>query len=142
MQATYIEVRAEVLYWEDAIVNGIEDETGTLIPLRDGKFWVPVIRLADGIVMDWPQGVTADVNFKVCDQCECWLLDDERKRVAKWCFPYVPDSFLCHGDKGYGDYIIFKVAADGRIEDWKMPVIIPAMWLACVANNPVKPTQQ
>ena len=82
MQATYIEVRAGVRYWEYATINGTTDTDGTLTQLRKGDNWEPVIRLADGMVMDWPQGTTGDVHFKVCDAGEYWLLDDERKRIA------------------------------------------------------------
>jgi hypothetical protein len=123
MKAIYIEVSAEVRYWEDATVNGAEDNEGALIPCREARYWTPTIRLADGLVMDWPQGTTADIHYKVCDAGEYWLLDDERERVAKWSGFYVPDDFLCHGDNGYGDYIIFKVGADGLIEKYSAPEI-------------------
>jgi hypothetical protein len=123
MNAIYIELSAAVRYWEDAIVNGVEDTDGTLIPHRKGQSWVPVICLADGLVMDWPQGTTADVHYKVCDAGQYWLQDADRKRVAKWEGFYVPNDFLCHGDTGYGDYIIFKVGADGLIEKWRKPAI-------------------
>ena len=118
----YIEVSAAVRYWEDATVNGVEDNGGDLIPHKQGSYWVPVIRLADGVVMDWPAGTTADIHYKVCDAGEYWLLDEERKRVAKWAGFYVPDEFLSHGG-GYGDYIILKVGADGAIDGWKNPAI-------------------
>ena len=124
MQATYLEVCAQVRYWEDATVNGAEDTDGTLIPARVNESWRPVIRLADGLVMDWPQGTTADIHYKVCDAGEYWLLDDERKRVAKWAGFYVPGDFLCHGDKGYGDYIIFKVDGAGQIGKWSTPEVV------------------
>lgn len=124
----YIEVRAEVRHWEDATVNGVEDSDGSLVPLRDGDLWAPVIRLCDGAVMDWPAGVEADVHYKVCDQGEYWLLDEARNRTAKWASDYVPDEFLCHGDHGYGDYIIFRVGADGKIERWRTPGIDPSEW--------------
>lgn len=120
-KAKYLEASAEVRYWEDATVNGVQDADGTLIPLRNGDCWVPLIRLVDGLVMDWPQGTTADIHYKVCDAGEYWLLDDERKRVAKWAGFYVPDKFLCHGNKGFGDYIIFKVGTDGLIENYRAP---------------------
>lgn len=123
MQATYIEVDAEVLYWEDASLNGQEDTYGTLMPFRFGDKWCPVIRLADGWIVDWPEGTTADVHFKVCDAGEYWLLDDERKRVAKWSGFHVPDDFLCPGESGYGDYIILKVGADGQILKWRTPTV-------------------
>ncbi len=119
-QAKYIEVEAEVRYWEDAIINGQEDTDGTLIPFRFGNKWCPVIRLSDGWIVNWPEGTTADIHFKVCDQGEYWIASDNG-RTAKWCGAYVPDDFLCHGDTGYGDYIIFKVDANGRIEKWRAP---------------------
>ena len=57
--AVYIEVSAEVMYWEDATINGVDDERGDLVPCRNGKLWEPTIRLADGVVMEWPAGIVA-----------------------------------------------------------------------------------
>lgn len=132
MRAIYIEVEAEVRYWEGASVNGHEDTDGTLIPFRLGNKWCPVIRLEDGWIVNWPECTTADVHYKVCDQGEYWLAD-ENGRVAKWIGDYVPDEFLCHGDSGYGDYIILKVATDGKIEGWHQPVVEDDSWSACVS---------
>lgn len=125
---TYIEVEAEVRYWEDTTVNGIEDIDGTLIPLRYGKLWKPVIRLTDGKIRNWPHGTTADIHYKVCDQGEYWILDKEGRRIMKYNGAYVPDKFLCHGDHGYGDYIIFNVGRDGKIVDWRVPEVNRDMW--------------
>lgn len=121
--AEYIEVSAGVRYWEDASVNGVDDDNGTLVPFRNGDSWCPVIRLSDGRVMDWPDGMTASIHYKVCDAGEYWLLDSDRQRVAKWGGYYVPDKFLCHGDNGYGDYIILKISASGVIDKWRNPEI-------------------
>lgn len=123
MNAAYIEVDAGVRYWEDAIINGVEDADGSLTPLRKGDRWCPVIRLDDGVVMDWPTGTVADIHFKVCDDGEYWLLDAERKRIAKWTGFYVPDDFLCRGDTGYGDYIILTIGPDGCIAKWEPTAI-------------------
>ena len=133
IQANYIELSAGVRYWEDATVNGTDDTDGTLVPSRVDKNWCPVIRLTDGLVMDWPQGTTADIHYKVCDAGEYWLQDADRKRVAKWAGFYVPNDFLCHGDNGYGDYIIFKVGAEGLIEEWETPEI--RMVCPCVEDD-------
>jgi hypothetical protein len=119
----YIEVSAEVRYWEDATVNGVEDTDGGLIPFKQGALWRPTIRLSDGAVMDWPVGTVADVHYKVADQGEYWLLGAGAQRVAKWAGYYVPDAFLCHGDTGYGDYIILKINAEGVIQNWTAPDI-------------------
>jgi hypothetical protein len=120
--ARYIEVNAGVRYWEDATVNGKEDTNGE-IPFRVGNDWKPVIELATGQIIGWPEGTEADVHYKVCDDGEYWLLDENKKRIAKWASYYVPDRILCIGDRGYGDYIIFKVGSDGKIIDWKQPAI-------------------
>lgn len=125
--ATHIEVSAEVRYWEDATVNGVEDEDGSLIPGKNGDLWQVKINLADGYVEDWPAGTTAEIHYKVCDAGEYWLLDGEGNRIA-YREGYVPGAFLCHGDNGYGDYIILKVGGDGMIADYRVPEIDPEEW--------------
>lgn len=126
----YLQVLADVRYWEDATVNGQKDTDGSLIPLKSGKTWMPVINLETGVIQDWPKGATADVHYKVCDAGEYKLLDAERKEIAKWSGYYVPDDLLCPNEDGWGDYIIMKIDADGKIEgrngaldgdDWVAP---------------------
>ncbi len=127
--ATHIHVEAEPRYWEDASVNGAnEDDDAPTIPLREGKLWVPRIRLADGKIEGWPEGTTANVHYKVCDQGEYWLADEAGERIAKWRGYYVPDEFLCHGDDGFGDYIILTICADGVIQNWTTPEISDQDW--------------
>lgn len=121
MSAVYLEVAADVRYWDDATINGVVDEAGTLTPCKNGSSWCPVIRLADGVVMGWPAGTVADIHFKVCDAGQYWLLDADKTRIATWGGYYVPDDFLCPGANGYGDYIILKIDADGAIKNWSLP---------------------
>lgn len=128
IEAAFLEVVAEPRYWEDADVNGVEDGGGSRMPLRRGAHWCPVIRLADGRVMDWPADTTATVHYKVCDQGTYWLQDAAGRRIARWRGHYVPDRFLCHGERGYGDYIIFDVREDGKIRGWRIPNIAPDDW--------------
>lgn len=121
-------VSAEVRYWEDAEINGVIDtEDGQKIPLKKGNLWKPVIDLQTGRVIDWPQGTTADIHYKVCDQGEYWLEDADGKRL-KWKGSYVPNDLLAIGDNGYGDYIILKISAEGIIEGWKAPSVDLAEW--------------
>lgn len=127
--AVYIEVEAGVRYWEDTTVNDIEDEDGTLIPFRKGGAWCPTIDLQTGKVLNWPAGTTANVHYKVCDDGRYWLLDRDFVRIAER-EGYVPGDFLCHGDNGYGDYIIMVIGADGRIADYERPSIIADEWKA------------
>jgi len=123
----FLEVSAKVRYWEDAHVNGDRDIDGTMIPFRNGESWAPTIRLNDGKVMDWPEGMTARVYYKVCDEGEYWLRSASR-RLFKCRDYYVPDPYLCHGDRGFGDYIILNIGPDGIIKDWREPRFEPDYW--------------
>jgi hypothetical protein len=127
-------VDARVRYWEDAVVNCYEDVAGSLIPCREGNSWKPSIELATGKILGWPMGTTADIHYKVCDDGDYWLADSEGNKLYKWAGDYVPDRLLCVGDSGYGDYIILKVRADGRIADWVMPLFDTGEWVRLVAE--------
>lgn len=126
-QAKYIEVYAGVRYWEDALLNGKQDEEGN-IPLRNDRYWAPTIELATGRILDWPEGTEADIHYKVCDDGKYWLLDESRNRIAEWKGSYVPNSILCVGDDGYGDYIILTVEGDGKILAWEPPALDEKRW--------------
>lgn len=112
-----LQVNAGVRYWEDATINGVSDEEGTLTPCKDGDLWSPVINVETGIIENWPQGTTANIHFKVCDQCSVSLLD-ENNEIVKGFEGYVPKT-LCPKDEGYGDYIIMDINENGQIQDWK-----------------------
>ena len=126
--ASHLHVEAEPRYWEDATVNGVEDEDGSLIPFRDGDLWSFRIELATGKVCNWPEGVTARIHYKVCDAGHYWLAHENGTRLARWSGHYVPGQFLCHGDQGYGDYIILTIDGDGQIASYDRPRIEPEDW--------------
>lgn len=125
--ARYLRVRAEVRYWEDARLNGVEDTEGK-IPMRSGECWLPIIDLRTGAVLEWPVGITAKVHYKVCDAGEYWLLNEKRQRIAKWKGYYVPDALLCIDSAGHGDYIILTIGADGFIVNWRFNGLDPDQW--------------
>jgi hypothetical protein len=127
MDAVYLEVDAGVRYPEDTLVNGQEDDSGARMPFLVNGRWRLRIRLDDGVVMDWPPTLSAEVHYKVADDGEYWLQNADSVRVAKWSGYYVPDAFLCHGDQGFGDYIILNIDG-GRIRDYRRPVVSPAEW--------------
>ena len=108
-----LKVDAEVRYWEDGTVNGIDDDDGTLIPCRIGDAWCPIIDLATGKIEGWPENTIASIHYKVCDAGVYTLLDADGNEV---CVKdgYVPDIMAPDG-KGYGDYIIMQVGPDGAI---------------------------
>jgi hypothetical protein len=124
----YLIVEAGVRYWEDAEVNGVEDAEGDLIPFRSGGLWRPVIDLQEGRILNWPEGTTASIHYKVCDAGEYWLSPDGVEKLQQYRNFYVPDEFLCHGDDGYGDYIIMDVDSSGKIANWEPPHQDPDKW--------------
>lgn len=124
----FLIVDAGVRYFEDAEINGVADEQGTLTPFKDGDRWKPVIDLEAGAFVNWPAGMIADIHFKVCDDGEYWLSTDGETKGPKWNGYYVPNDFLCHGDEGYGDYIIMKVDGEGKIIGYRAPNIDLDEW--------------
>jgi len=114
-----LHVRAGVRYWEDATVDGVEDVDGKLIPCRviDEDDWLPVIDIETGKIINWDLGKTADIHYKVCDDGDYYLLDENDEKVIH-LEGYVPAT-LCPEESGYGDYIIMKVDAEGFINNWK-----------------------
>ena len=79
--------------------------------------WCPVIDIETGKILNWEQGKTGNVYYKVCDDGNYKLLDENDNIVVdKNC--YVPD-FLAIDDSGYGDYIIMTIDENGNIQRWK-----------------------
>jgi hypothetical protein len=117
MDVRFLRASCDVPYWEDAEVDGVIDEQGDLIPCRNGNLWEPIIDFDTGVIVNWEQGKTASIHYKVCDAGVYTLLDGNMNPV-KQIDGYVPKA-MCPGDEGYGDYVIMEVDAAGRIADWK-----------------------
>lgn len=111
----YLFVEAGVRYWEDATIDGIQDEDGN-IPCRDGDCWKPLININTGKIINWTQGVRANIHYKVCDNGTYKLLDANMELIKK-IRDYVP-KMLSPKEEGWGDYIIMDIDADGQIQDW------------------------
>ena len=114
---------AGVRYWEDGKLNGVRDENEhpkmpCAIPDgKDGYIWKPVIDIKTGEVKNWELGITADIHYKVCDECGISVLDNDGHCVKEYC-GYVPE-ILCCGCENDGDYIIMHIDAFGKIDGWK-----------------------
>jgi hypothetical protein len=108
-------VNAHVRYWEDASINGVADEDGTLTPCREGDLWCPEIDIDTGVILNWPKGTTADIHFKVCDGGSYYLKDAEGNIVLKREDDYVPNQLI---PGSYGDYIEMTIDVNGKIADW------------------------
>jgi len=114
-------VSAGVRYWEDAVINGIEmgeSWDGEGVPCKEGDLWKPIIEIETGKILNWEPGKTADIHFKVCDQCSWFFLDSEGEKYGEQTNEYV-HPVLCPEKSGYGDYIIMRVDAEGMIRGWK-----------------------
>lgn len=111
-------VKAGVRYWDDSVVNGKKDtEEGDNIPCKKGDLWCPEIDIDTGKILNWKQGVSAEIHYKVADCCG-WELRDETGSVLMIAEDgYVPDT-LSPKEAGYGDYIIMDIDENGQIADW------------------------
>lgn len=130
----YVCADLNVRYWEDGDINGEEDisyeeqEKGEKprMPLAeenpDARYlsnkyhWVIKIDIETGNVVGWPNGVRADVHYKVCDEGTYWLEDVDGNEIHK-IDDYVPELFDFCNDS-YGDYVIMTINEEGHIEEW------------------------
>lgn len=118
MEIQKIKVKAQIRYWEDTKVNGIDDtENGDNIPCKDGELWCPIIDAGTGIIENWEIGKTAKVHYKVSDCCGWELLDKNGAVIQSQDDGYVPET-LCSAERGYGDYIIMNINENGLIDKW------------------------
>ncbi len=122
IEIKFLSVIAGVRYWEDATVNGVEDETGELIPCRVDDAWCPEIDIDNGVIINWAKGTIADIHYKICDDGTYILKDADFNEVARK-EGYVPDT-MCPEGEGYGDYIIMKVDENGKISKWNPKINI------------------
>lgn len=137
-EAKFLKVDAGVRYWQDTDVNGkpdidLHEREGVGKPIipcavqikkepesciySDHYRWRPLIDIETGKVVNWEQGMTASIHYKVCDDFSCDILD-ENKNVVTSYEGYVP-SVMCPKEDGYGDYIIMDIDENGFIQGWK-----------------------
>lgn len=114
-------------YWEDSEVNGVEDDAeNPKMPCvesvehfyhkRKELAWCPIIDLDLGLIMNWPQGETASIHYKSCDENVIRIIDADGNVVKEYC-GYVP-QFLYPKENGYGDYVIMDIDQNGYIRDF------------------------
>lgn len=109
-------------YWEDSEINGVEDDAENpkmpCIEKVDGELaWCPVIDLDNGLIMNWPQGTTASIHYKSCDENVIRIFDADCNEVKRY-EGYVP-KFLSPKEDGWGDYVIMDIDQNGYIQNFK-----------------------
>ena len=125
MDATTILVNTYVRYWEDTDVNGQPDDCDVpKIPCAvksdcGDYYWKPIIDIETGQILNWQQGVTAKVFYKVCDEFACKVIEQVAgiTNLIKDYEGYVPD-FMCPSGEPDGDYIVMDINGNGYIQDW------------------------
>ena len=113
----YLQACVGARYWEDAILNGVEDIDKNM-PCIDGDLWKPLINLETGIIENWIIGNTADIHYKSCDQNSFYLLDENKNVIGKIEDDYVINT-MCPNDNGYRDYVIMQIDENGKILNFK-----------------------
>ena len=117
VEVTHLVADMGVRYWEDGCVNDEpDDDDNPQMPLATKDGWKLVIALDTGAIVGWPQGVTAETHYKVCDAGVYALMNGSEVVTRK--DGYVP-SMLAPMGEGYGDYVILSIGADGVIAGWK-----------------------
>ena len=92
----FLQVDADVRYWEDGTVNGENDsDDRPTMPFASANGWRPLIEVDTGAIVGWPGGTTAETHYKVCDAGRYSLLDGDRN-VVFVLDNYVP-SIMCPG---------------------------------------------
>lgn len=128
----------DVRYWNDSKVNGEYDidfyrtkgegcpimPCATQIKVKpntciysDHWRWRPIINIETGRILNWLQGNTASVQYKVCDGFSCSFTDNSGVSILDLDDGYVP-SFMCIGLEPDGDYIVMDIDENGYIKDW------------------------
>lgn len=110
-------------YIQDSSVNDSRDlENDPKMPFVkfDDKvkeyFWEVNIDIDKGQIIDWPQGTTASLHYKVCDEGFYEIFNEKGENLGDFN-GYVP-YIMCPKEPGYGDYIIMDIDENGNIQDW------------------------
>ena len=92
VEVKFLKVDATVRYWQDSDINGTEDcdcEEETNEPqMPCAKYigeqnrtlraydwhWKPIIDIDNGRIINWTDGITASIHYKVCDEFSCDLI--------------------------------------------------------------------
>ncbi len=128
----YIKCSFGVRWWEDTRVNGVYEDADVVsvkipcVEVCENKYykttdhyWCPIIDVESGVIINWKKGVTADTHYKVCDD-GFYVLCDKDMNPIKEVYSYVP-SILDPSRESFGDYVIFNIDENGKIDHWSTP---------------------
>lgn len=98
-----------------------EDDLPEQLTKQDACFWNGTIDVDVGLIVDWPLGISADIEIKVCDSGIYKLIGRDMGPIATIKHNYVPNGIL-PGDSG--DYIHFIINESGYITNWSKDISI------------------
>lgn len=103
--------------WEDGKVNGEDDdEDNPRMPCVENDRWNILIDIKTGKIVNWKQGVSARISYKVVDDGIYTAYDNNMNELYE-LVDYVPD-LMSLDDDGYGDYMNLTINEDGYIDKW------------------------
>ena len=114
----YLIISAVPRYQEDAWVDGVEEPEPPAAPRMPGlingvlELWIDLDLCR---VAYWPEGTTARLHYKVCDDGVYRLLDHDGNPTDTYG-PYVPWLI---SSEGTGDYLKLNIGSDGRVYEYK-----------------------
>ena len=123
IEIKYVKVELPIRYGEEDMPKDFPlryevptDESGY-------DWWKATIEIDTGKILVWPLGKVGKFYIKVYDEGSYFLLDESRNIIAAIEINYVPNRLLPPKD-GYGDYVTFKIQANGVISNWyKNPLL-------------------
>jgi len=132
-----IKCELRVRYPEDSEINGEPDsETDPQMPCMTGTddewYWKPIINVETGQITNWEAGTTAEISYKVCDECGLKIYRNGIKVLDYE--EYVPD-FLYPREAGHGDYVYMDIDEHGIILGWDKTKVLDFIKEQLKTNN-------
>lgn len=99
------------------------------LPCFNGFVFSPIIDLSSGRIVNWANGVSANISEKVLGDGKYYLLNRKKQRVLEYADSYVPNDYAAHGGNGYGDYVFLDIDSNGNIANYKQPKFNRGEWI-------------
>lgn len=130
----FLMLKASVIYWEESKVNAVYDNTaGDNMPCKIGRNWCPHIDIDTGIILNWTQGVKANIQYSVrymdytIQDAQGVIIVSKEKYLGltpKTLRPKaidlgLPPKTLKPETQHYEHFIHMDIDENGQIADWK-----------------------
>jgi hypothetical protein len=117
VEITQLRISCHPRYWQDTIINDLDDRFGVLVPGRVDDRWEATFDIDKGKILNWPKEMTASIYYYFED-CGVYELIDSIGEIFYSTDNQLVPRLLCPKRNGYGDYIIMDIDGDGNVADW------------------------